>query len=261
MLYYKTILKSEQSEWVTLMHGAGASSAIWFKQLRFYRRHFNILLIDLRGHGKSANKGWHKNDSFEQLAKEVVDVWEYLNIKSSHIVGISLGSIVGQTLARSYPEKVSTLVLGGAVIYVNLRTRFLLAIGRGVMHFVPYMFLYKLFAYIIMPRKSHKEARLRFSREAKKVSQKQFIMWVKLTKWVNPYLAHLQEATKNTPTLFVMGEEDYLFMPPVKRIVNDYENFSLKIIKRAGHVCNIDQPNTFNDISTQFILMHDASKV
>ncbi|GGI39337.1 alpha/beta fold hydrolase [Mammaliicoccus stepanovicii] len=256
MLYYKTIINKQDAEWVTLLHGAGGSSTIWFKQMRYYRKHFNILLVDLRGHGKSANKEWKKNDSFEHLAKEVVDVLDYLEIEKTHIVGISLGTIVGQTMAQSYPERISTLVLGGAIINVNLRTKFLLAIGRSVMRFVPYMFLYKLFAYIIMPKKSHEESRLRFVNEAKKVSQKQFIKWVKLTKLVNPYLAHLQVATKDIPTLFIMGEEDYLFMPPVERLVKDHENFSIEVIQDAGHVCNIDQPDVFNEISTKFIMKH-----
>ena len=257
MLYYKTIIKSEEAEWVTLLHGAGGSSSIWFKQMRYYRKHFNVLLVDLRGHGKSANKEWKKNDSFEHLAKVVIDVLDHLKIKKTHIIGMSLGTIVGQTMADSYPERITTLVLGGAIINVNLRTKFLLAIGRTIMNFVPYMLLYKLFAYIIMPRKEHEESRLRFINEAKKVSQKQFIKWVKLTKLVNPYLAHLQVATKNIPTLFIMGDEDYLFMPPVERLVKDYENFYLEVIEQAGHVCNIDKPEEFNKISSQFIMKHN----
>lgn len=257
MLYYKTIIKSEEAEWVTLLHGAGGSSSIWFKQMRYYRKHFNVLLVDLRGHGKSANKEWKKNDSFEQLAKEVIDVLDHLEIKKTHIIGMSLGTIVGQTMADSYPERITTLVLGGAIINVNLRTKFLLAIGRSIMNFVPYMLLYKLFAYIIMPRKEHEESRLRFINEAKKVSQKQFIKWVKLTKLVNPYLAHLQVATKNIPTLFIMGDEDYLFIPPVERLVKDYDNFYLEVIEQAGHVCNIDKPEEFNKISSQFIMNHN----
>nr|WP_263314055.1 alpha/beta hydrolase [Mammaliicoccus sp. Marseille-Q6498] len=256
MLYYKTIIKSNNAEWVTLLHGAGGSSSIWYKQMRFYRKYFNILLVDLRGHGKSANKEWKKNDSFEHLAKEVVDVLDHLKIVKTHVIGMSLGTIVGQTMAESYPEKIKTLVLGGAIINVNLRTKFLLAIGRTIMNFVPYMLLYKLFAYIIMPKKAHEESRLRFVNEAKKVSQKHFIKWVKLTKLVNPYLAHLQVATKDIPTLFIMGDEDYLFMPPVERLVKENENFSLEIINHAGHVCNIDKPDEFNQISSKFIMKH-----
>ena len=30
---------------------AGGSSSIWFNQVRFFKAYFNVLLIDLRGHG------------------------------------------------------------------------------------------------------------------------------------------------------------------------------------------------------------------
>ena len=53
-----------------------------------------------------------------------------------------------------------------------------------------------------------------------------------------------------------MGEEDYLFMPPVERLVKENENFSIEIIEQAGHVCNIDQPDAFNKISSKFIMQH-----
>ena len=40
---------------------------------------------------------------------------------------------------------------------------------------VPYILLYKLFAFIIMPKKNHKESRLLFVKEAKKLYQKEFL--------------------------------------------------------------------------------------
>src|SRR5699024_12858691 len=116
MLYYKTIIKSEEAEWVTLLHGAGGSSSIWFKQMRYYKKDFNVLLVDLRGHGKSANNEWKKNDSFEHLAKEVIDVLDHLKIKKTHIIGMSFGTNVGQTIATSYPEIITHKVLGAAII-------------------------------------------------------------------------------------------------------------------------------------------------
>ena len=61
MLYYTTHLSTPDAEWVTFIHGAGGSSGIWFKQIRAFQKHFNVLLIDLRGHGKS------KKPIYEQL--------------------------------------------------------------------------------------------------------------------------------------------------------------------------------------------------
>jgi pimeloyl-ACP methyl ester carboxylesterase len=38
---------------VTFVHGAGGSSSIWFKQIRDFQKQYNVLLLDLRGHGES----------------------------------------------------------------------------------------------------------------------------------------------------------------------------------------------------------------
>ena len=53
MLYHKTYKHSNSKTWVVFVHGAGGSNAVWFRQLREFKKHFNVLLVDLRGHGKS----------------------------------------------------------------------------------------------------------------------------------------------------------------------------------------------------------------
>lgn len=256
MLYYKTYVKDKSAPWITFIHGAGGSSTIWFKQIRYFRKEYNILLVDLRGHGKSTEVVWKKTDSFKTLAGEVIEVLDHLKIQKTHIIGMSLGTIVSQTIADEYPERVTSLVLGGAIINIDIRTKFLLMVGRMSKNFIPYMLLYKLFAYIIMPRKEHEESRLAFINEAKKMSQKQFVKWFSLTRLINPYLSHLQVSTKKIPTLFVMGDEDYLFIPPVQKVVDNYSNFELEVIENSGHVCNIDQPDAFNTLSQKFIAQY-----
>ena len=53
MLHYSTYTNSKSKPWVTFVHGAGGSSSIWFKQIKEFSKHFNVLMVDLRGHGKS----------------------------------------------------------------------------------------------------------------------------------------------------------------------------------------------------------------
>ncbi|TDM12298.1 alpha/beta fold hydrolase [Macrococcus lamae] len=258
MLYYKTYIKDNDAPWVTFIHGAGGSSTIWFKQIRYFRKDYNILLLDLRGHGRSQEDRWKKGDTFGHLADEIIEVFDHLKIERTHIIAMSLGTIVAQTIADKYPRRIQSLVLGGAILALDVRTKILLFIGRHLKRVIPYMLLYKFFAYIIMPRKAHEESRLAFINEAKKMSQKQFVKWFTLTRLVNPYLSHLQISTSTIPTLFIMGEEDYLFIPPVKKVTQDHENFYCEIISNSGHVCNIDKPDKFNLTADRFLRSLDG---
>ena len=253
MLHYKTYITSPSAPWVSFVHGAGGSSSIWYKQIREFRKSHNVLLIDLRGHGKSSRGLWKKGDSFANIADEVKTVLDELKIKRTHVIGMSLGTIVAQTMAERFPERVSSLILGGAIIRLDIRTKLLLWTGRVSKRFIPYMLLYKLFAWIIMPKKRHEESRSFFVNQAKKMCQKEFIKWFSLTKLINPYLTRLQIKTNAIPTLFLMGVEDYLFMPPVEEVVKRNSEFNLIKIKDSGHVCNIDQPDKFNQLSIDFI--------
>ncbi|TYS17581.1 alpha/beta hydrolase [Rossellomorea vietnamensis] len=252
MLHYRTYVKDTSWPWVTFIHGAGGSSSIWFKQIKDFKKEFNVLLIDLRGHG-SSQASWKKGDSFVNVAEEVIDVLDYLKIKSSHFIGISLGTIVVQTLAGKHPERLSSMILAGAIIKLNLRTKFLLAVGNAFKFLIPYMWLYKLFAWIIMPQPRHVESRYTFVKQARKMCQKEFIRWLGLTKSINPYLKNLQIDSQGIPTLFVMGEEDHLFLAPVKQLVEKQKELDLHLIEDSGHVCNIDQPDKFNSITLKYL--------
>lgn len=83
--------------------------------------------------------------------------------------------------------------------------------------------------------------------------QKEFIRWFSLTKSINPYLKYLQLVNNGIPTLFVMGEEDYLFLTPVRELIKHQPDLKLSVIKGSGHVCNIDAPAEFNALTLDFI--------
>ncbi|MEW9502321.1 alpha/beta fold hydrolase [Jeotgalibacillus marinus] len=260
MLHYRSYISDNSLPWVTLVHGIGGSSSIWFRQIKEFRKHFNVLVIDLRGHGQSPRGIWKKGDTFKEVSIEVIDVLDHLSIRQTHFVGISLGTIVSQTIAKHYPSYVSSLVLCGAILQFDIRTKSLLGFGRATKQFIPYMWLYKLFAWIIMPNRSHKESRLTFVESAKKMCQKEFIKWFSLTKVLNPYLDRLQIETNGLPTMFIMGEEDYMFRSPVEELARRDASLGLITIKNAGHVCNIDQPQTYNEQTITYIHSIERSK-
>jgi len=253
-----TLYKHDTSkEWVTFVHGAGGSSAIWYKQIRAFQEHFNVLLLDLRGHGASnkTKAATHKNAyTFQSIVDDVLEVMEHLKLINSHFVGISLGTIVIRKLAENHPEKVKSMILGGAILKMNFRSQILMRLGTIFKYILPYLVLYKFFAFVIMPRKNHKQSRNLFINEAKKVYKKEFIKWFKLTAEINPVLKWFRQVELNIPTLYIMGEEDYLFLPSVKQVAeNHYKTAKLFVFQNCGHVVNLDQAALFNQKVIAFI--------
>ncbi|MCL7748388.1 alpha/beta fold hydrolase [Halalkalibacter alkaliphilus] len=262
MLYYKTYEVSPKHEWIVMIHGLGGSSTIWYKQIKDLRKHFNLLLVELRGHGKSSNrKTKDERYTFAQASKDVVEVMDHLNIKKAHFMGISLGSIVIRNIAYSFPKKVKSMILGGLIIGFNLRSRILITAGNLVKKRIPYMWLYNLFAWIMMPRKQHEESRQLFGREAKRMNQMEFIKWFRITSDVDSNHQEIQNKDLDIPTLCIMGENDYMFLPKVKKEINHTFPGKLIVIKESGHVCNVEAHEHFNEVSLDFIRTSSENQI
>lgn len=260
MLQYRAYDAGEPRDWVVFVHGAGGSSSIWYKQLRDFREHFNVLLIDLRGHGESPKSvGEGEPYTFRDVSREILEVMDHLAIARAHFVGVSLGTILIRTLGEIAPERVHSMVMAGAITRLNVGSRVLVALGSAVRRFVPYMWLYRLFAWIIMPRRRHQQSRLLFVREARKLAQNEFLRWWKLTNEVNPLLRLFEERELAIPTLYVMGEEDHMFLPPVRHLVERHaRSSSLEVVEDSGHVVNVDRAECFNRLSIDFIQLNRA---
>ena len=133
MINYIIYDNKNSSEWVTFVHGAGGSSSIWFKQIREFKKHFNILLLDLRGHGKSSNyrlkNVFEKKYTFSSISKDIIEILDKEKIKKSHFVGISLGTILIRKIAEIHPKMVKSMIMGGAIMKLNLRSVFLIKLS------------------------------------------------------------------------------------------------------------------------------------
>ena len=256
MLHYRTHVLSPGHEWVVFVHGAGGSSTIWYPQLRAFRRHFNLLLVDLRGHGESQGPGFAAFTdpyTFDRVSRDVLEVLDHLRIPRAHFVGVSLGTILIRHIGELAPERVTSMVLGGAVTRLNLRSRVLMRAANTVKRVVPFMWMYRAAAWVVLPRRRHRRSRLLFVNEAKKLARREFLRWFRLTCEVTPLLRLFEEKETAVPTLYLMGDEDYMFLPPVRRLAERHQSARLRVIPRSGHVCNVDQPEAFNRLAIDFI--------
>ena len=104
-----------------------------------------------------------------------------------------------------------------------------------------------------MPSLHHQESRNLFVREVRKLCQKEFKRWFRLATEVNPLMRYFKERALPIPTLYVMGEEDHMFLAPVHEQVARDPYSRLEIIENCGHVCNVEQPEHFNRQSLALI--------
>lgn len=256
MLHYTLYPHKTSQEWVTFVHGAGGSSSIWYKQIRAYTKHYNVLMLDLRGHGNSKPKlkqAFNQRYTFEVIVADIIEVLDYEKIENSHFVGISLGTILIRQLAETYPDRVRSMVMGGAIVKLNVRSQILMRLGNVVKSIIPYLWLYRFFAFIIMPKKNHRESRLLFVREAKKLYHKEFLRWYKLTTELKPLLRLFRQVDVGIPTLYVMGEEDYMFLPSIEKLASLQSSAQLAVVPQCGHVVNVEQPTVFNTTTLRFL--------
>jgi len=253
---YHSIYKAENrsNKWITFIHGAGGNSSIWFNQVRFFKAYFNVLLIDLRGHGKSEVSPKGKEYTFEIIIDDILNVLDHNKIEKSHFVGISLGSILIQKMIQLHSNRVEKIGLGGAILNLNLQSRFLMFMGKLTQSIFPFIWIYTFFAYVIMPYKAQRKSRALFIKEAKKISHAEFRRWYKLTTTILPVLAKIRAKQLKPPTLYIMGIQDYMFLPFVKKIIMIHQNATMIILPGSGHVVNIDQPDLFNDNLLNFFL-------
>ena len=87
----------EGAPWLVLSHSLACSGRMWDPQLEAFKERYCILNYDMRGHGQSeAPKGPY---TLDMLADDVLALMDSLKIKRAIYCGLSIGGMIGQTLA------------------------------------------------------------------------------------------------------------------------------------------------------------------
>lgn len=109
-MYYK-VINNSKDKWILLIHCICSNMHIFDSYIKELSLTYNILLLDLPGHGKSSEI---KKFSLKEVVEEIIKILDNENINKVDIWGISLGAIIANELEITCPERVSTMVLEGA---------------------------------------------------------------------------------------------------------------------------------------------------
>jgi pimeloyl-ACP methyl ester carboxylesterase len=94
---------------VVLIHGYTDNARDWVPVLPYLSKRFRLILVDIRGHGKSSKpECCYTRLDFAYDIKLLLDA---LSIRQADVIGHSLGSIIAQTFAEYWPEHTDRVVL------------------------------------------------------------------------------------------------------------------------------------------------------
>ena len=99
---------------VVFVHGAANDHSVWALQSRYFAHHgFNVLAVDLPGHGRSDGAAL---GSVEAIADWIPRVLDAAKIDRAAVVGHSMGSLATLACAARYPERVRKIALIGPAV-------------------------------------------------------------------------------------------------------------------------------------------------
>ncbi len=94
---------------VVLLHSLALAAEMWVPVLGDFLDGFEVIAIDLRGHGRSSYDG--ADFSIEDLSGDVRLVLDALDVKKTHLLGLSMGGCVAINFAATNPGYVDRLAL------------------------------------------------------------------------------------------------------------------------------------------------------
>lgn len=252
-LYYEITGKGAP---LLFIHGLGSSTRDWEEQVNYFASHYQVIVFDVRGHGKSAKPNGPY--SMKLFASDTAKLLQYLGITRPHVVGISMGGMIGFQLAISQPQMLKSLVIVNSQPEFIVRTckeriqvwqRFLTVRLLGM------RMLGKLLAKRLFPKPEHENLRRVFIRRwatndprAYRESMQAIVGWSVME----------QIGDIDCPTLVIASDADYTPLRTKQAYVEQLPHGELVVINDANHAVPVERPEQFNAVLEAFIGKHSA---
>ncbi|KKW45467.1 MAG: Carboxylesterase (Est-1) [Candidatus Kaiserbacteria bacterium GW2011_GWA2_58_9] len=109
-LYYRTNDLREGRPTLVFIHGLSGSSSVWPPYERYFEDSFNVVSMDLRGHGRSRKLFFYSAYSPELIAEDILALLSHLAIRRCIVIGHSFGTLLALSAIKQAPEQFSAVV-------------------------------------------------------------------------------------------------------------------------------------------------------
>lgn len=241
---------------VVFIHGALGDHSVWILQSRYFANHgYNVLAIDLPGHGKSTGEA---PETVEQAAQTVLDLLGVLGVGQAALVGHSLGSLIALEAAARAPDRVRHLVMVGTAYPMRVSAALLEAAVSDPMKGID---MVNMFSHSTMaPPPStlgpgtwlHGTGRALMRRVL--ASNARVNVFYRSFKACDSYNGGEQAmAAVQCPTLFLLGEFDQMTPPKAAQSLVALARQGEVITVKSGHVVMEEAPDAVLEALWRFL--------
>jgi pimeloyl-ACP methyl ester carboxylesterase len=238
---------------LVFIHGALLNSDLWTHQLETFSDLFQTVAYDLRGHGRTGPSALRRY-TIRTFADDLAEILDALELRRPILCGLSMGGMIAQSFAAKYPERVRALVLCDTgistchyltdrilnqVIGLVTPTATLLGVPefRHFTHLINQCF--GDHSWVAQTEKS-----MDFVGDAVGMVKPQEV--VKIVTAIRKFDSSPLYRPK-IPALILNGESDSPFILRQAKILQAaYVKSDYRVIPKAGHLSNLDNPKLFD---------------
>ena len=116
------LLEGSGDKTIVFIHGLSDNLCFWQKLSQHLKDEYQILLYDIRGHGKSPYVPF----TMDSLACDLHDLLLKLNIEKCSLIGLSMGGNIALSFALKYPDMAEKLIIMSSFSRAddNLKSKF-----------------------------------------------------------------------------------------------------------------------------------------
>jgi len=231
---------------IVFLHGVGSDKSVWRPQLDQFSSMHRTVAFDYPGYGDSdpAPEGTSRDD----YASAILSAMDGLGIERAHICGLSLGGVVAIAMHHAAPRRCASLILAdsfavhpeGGAIY-----------ARSVAASGDLRAMAEARVDVLLAQPAEPAVRREVIETMAKIGPAAYRIGAEAV-----WLADQRDraARIDVPTLVLCGSEDKVTPPSLSdeltRLIPDAR---MQVIRRAGHIANLEKPEAFNRAVEAFI--------
>lgn len=240
---------------MVMVHGASQDSTSWRYNLPFFAQSYDVLAVDLPGHGKSEIPAEGPVRSVMTYADHVWGLVQELGLRKPIIVGHSLAGAIALRIGVDHSPEIAAVVdVDGAAFTVaqatHYRTGMLDLVSINPTDWLETMFL------SVLGRATPLERKKAMASDARRVAPE--VALGDLYAYTGcDFIDELPSIS--VPVFVLVGEDDWSCTPELAR--QTYERITAPkeylMWETVGHIPHTEQPDVFNDSLMELLTKYD----